>query len=167
MLKCRNFREAVENSPVLSGSYYARRLRVWQAVFGKENVSTLFMEDLAATPDDYVRQLCTLYGLSYQAIPNELQGVLFGAAESPNFYVAAAATKVGDALRSMRLYPIVEAAKKIGLKSLVFGKPKSSSPREKLSPEDRKWLINDFLINDINDLESMLGRDLSSWRSVS
>ena len=166
MLKCSNFREAVESSQVLSGSYYAQRLKTWQATFGEKNVSTLFMEDLATTPDDYVRQLCSLYDLPYQPIPPELQGVLFGAAESPNFYVAAAATKIGDALRSLRLYPIIEAAKKAGLKSMVFGKPKPNTQREKLSPEDREWLINDFLLNDINDLESMLGRDLSQWKSV-
>ncbi len=157
------FREAVENKEVIDGSYYHQVILSWKAVFSSVNI--LFLEDLVSDREAYVRQLCQFLGIAYVPVPDHLTGKSFEAAVAPNYYVAAAADKVGNILRSLRLYPIIEMAKKAGLKGMIFGKPgvETTSQVPTLSAEDRAWLIESHFREDVQELEKMTGRELSDW----
>lgn len=157
------FREAVKNKEVIDGSFYHELLLSWKNLFSSVNI--LLLEDLVRDREAYVRELCEFLGIPYVPVPEHLTGKSFEAAVAPNYYVAATADRVGNVLRSLRLYPIIEFAKKAGLKEMIFGKPdaKAKAKVPTLSSEDRSWLIENHFKEDIQGLEKMLGRDLSDW----
>jgi Sulfotransferase domain len=165
--RCTSFRDTVEKHPeVLAGSRYATCLQRWIETFGDSNVTVLFMEDLKDDSLQFVTQCCHALGLEPPADQSGFPESVNVASIPRNYYVAWMGRRGGDLLRSARLYGIVEAAKKLGLKQLFFGQPQTDHGRQRLSKEDRRWFITQ-LGDEIDRLMVMVNRDLSDWKSVS
>lgn len=158
-----SFRESVERDGILDGSLYGARLAHWESVF--THVTVMFMSDLAADSDAYVSQISSFLGVPHVPVPDRLQGAHFEAASSPNFYVAKVTNIVAQTLRSLRLYSVVNWLRDTPLKGWIFGKPNPDAPKEKIAPEDRKWLLETYLNADIDVLEARLGRTFDKWRT--
>ena len=82
------------------------------------------------------------------------------AADPRNYHVAKFGRVAGDLLRSFRLYPIVQAAKKVGLKRVVFGKPQTV--RQIITAEERAWFLEQIKL-DVVALQNHVDRDLDAW----
>lgn len=159
--KATDFRQAVQNHPeMLASSRYAECLERWREVMGPENVSVLFMEDLAAEPLNFAADCCHALYIAPPESAAQLPSKVNVASQPRNYYVALAGRLVGDALRSIRLYAVVDMAKRAGLKRLFFGKPQVH--RQSITPEERSWFI-DQIADDIRHLETILNRDFSDW----
>ncbi|MGB4106709.1 MAG: hypothetical protein WBK55_02805 [Alphaproteobacteria bacterium] len=78
----------------------------------------------------------------------------FAAAPFP--LLARAANMSADWLRRHRLYPVINAAKKIGIKRLVLGVEKPESGTAAIPLEDRCWL-EDRLSGQIEALGKIIG----------
>lgn len=158
-----DFRDAISKHPeILDSGLYATHIKRWHAEFGKHNVLVLFNEDLAASPDEYVRRVSEFLDLEYIAPAPRLWAKINEAALPYNSTLALAGIRIADAIRSAGLYWIVNAAKRAGLKSAFFGKPRSMQLPQ-LSDEDRSWLI-EYFDNEMQELEDILGKSLARWR---
>jgi hypothetical protein len=160
------FWDAVREFPeLLESGHYAHHLERWRNAVGPENVHVLFLEDLAADPDAYMRDLCRALNLEPRPIPASLAGKVNETATPRSHSLARLGWKASMALRSVGFHQIVEAAKRMGLKKVFFGSP-GGGPRHKLDPEDRKLLVEHFT-PEVRRLEEQLGRDLEAWRTAS
>jgi len=161
--KTRSFREAVVEEPLLRESIpYARNLRRWVDVFGRERILVMFLETLAEDPDRYARQLCDHLALPFHAVAPALRRPVNAAAMPRNRRLASGANAVANLARSLGLYALVNAAKKAGLKDLFFGRP-DAAELPQLTDDDRQWFLA-TVKTEIEDLEGLLDRDFSEWK---
>jgi len=164
MTRCTSFEEAVEKHPEIIGtSMYATHLKRWFAVFGQENVLVLLQEELKSHQTEYVQRLCEHLGLPFMLPGDELRKRVNMAALPKSPLLAAIGQATADGLRSAGLYSVINLAKGIGLKSLFFGHEGSDVPR--ITPKERAWVVNRLKL-EIEELECMLGIDLSAWKAT-
>lgn len=164
MTACKDFRSAVERHPeIIETSRYATHLERWFDVFGHERILVLFQEDLAERPADYTANLCRHLQIPFQEAGEALEERINAAALPASPGLAAAGQRIADGLRAAGLYPLINMAKSIGLKSVFFGRSEGELPR--LSESERRWLVG-ILLPEIDRLEAMLDKDLSSWREA-
>jgi len=158
------FREAVEELGIIRGSLYAENLERWRNIFGEDQVKVMFVEDLATDPETYVAEIASFLDIALSPVPDRLRGRHYEAATSPNYYLAKATSLTAQFLRSMRLYSAVNYLRDTPLKTLIFGKPNPRVPQEKITPEDRQWLLDRWLLSDLDALEKMLGQSFERWK---
>lgn len=123
---------------ILEASKYKERARLWERYFGS-NIKYLSINDLKKSPKCFAMKLCDHMKIDYIDVPSELYRKSNEATSSRNPSLAFFVNNLADKLRSNRLYFIVNFAKKIGLKSYVFGVP-SSIEGDKPSIHELAWL---------------------------
>ena len=158
---CSEFQDAVVKHPeIIESSLYNESLVRWEQAFGRENVTVLFMEDLKSSPINFAGKCCRALGLAEPTSEEALPQKVNVAADPRNYHVAKFGRVAGDLLRSFRLYPIVQAAKKVGLKRVVFGKPQTV--RQIITAEERAWFLEQIKL-DVVALQNHVDRDLDAW----
>jgi hypothetical protein len=156
-------REAAATFPeLLDSSRYSHHIRQWRSAVGEHNVHVLWMENLRDDPEAYVRSLCRALDIEYRLIPDALRGQVNQASMPKHHALARAGWKTADALRGLGLHPLVEAAKRLGLKKVFFGTPEDGN-LPKMSADDREWL-RDQLRPDDAILEELLQQSLGARR---
>lgn len=162
MTRCTDFREAAVKHPeIIQTSCYGTHLERWMQHFGRQRILVLFQEDLADQPSELIRKLCMHLAIPFREAAGGLRRPINVAAIPRSKSAAAVGQRIADGLRSGGLYGVVNIAKKLGLKSLLFGKPGAPVPR--LTQSERRWLM-DCLHPEIDKLEAILQMDLSRWR---
>lgn len=158
---CTDFQDAVRShAEILESSRYNESLHRWERTFGRENVSVLFMDDLRNDPLRFASDCCNALGITPPYDTSGFPSKVNEAAEAGNYYVAKLTRLGGDLLRSFRLYRVVDAAKRLGLKKLVYGKPQTV--RQSITPEERSWFLDQIKL-DLCALQRRFDRDLSHW----
>lgn len=137
-------REAVAAFPeILEASRYKTGLARWEAIFGREHIHVLWQEDLGQSPDVYARQLCKGLGLDFVPLADGSSSKQNEAAMPASATLAAFGDSAAHFLRSYRLYGVVNAAKRVGLKKLFFGRP-GAKTLPTLGSEDAAWLASEL-----------------------
>jgi len=155
------FHEAVREFPeILDASRYATHLKRWRNLF-PGRVYVLFFEELGSNREEYCRRLCNVLQLEYR------KPVLCGGRSNPGTapfspWLARAGRTMANALRSRRLYFIINAAKAVGLKCLFFGHSERNLPKP--GDEDLAWLVKQ-LESEVRTLQSEFSESVSAWRS--
>ncbi len=158
-----SFAEALKEHPeLIETSLYAKHLGRWFDEFGRDKVLVVFQEDLSVNCEAFAESICSHLGLAFEGIPERLKDPVNIAAMPPSPALASLGQRVADALRWAGLYGLVELAKRLGLKSVFFGGA-GSGELPVIEEGDRMRLMKIFL-PDIEELERMLGRDLSHWK---
>jgi hypothetical protein len=153
MTACNEFRDAVNKHPsILAGSRYAQCLLRWHQSLGKDRVKVMWMEELNRDPSAFADACDQALGLTPRNHEHPLPDRVNEATVPRSLPVAAAGRFVGDAIRSIRAYWIIDAAKSLGLKQVFFGKPQNV--RQSLSAEDRQW-FRDLIADDWNELSAL------------
>lgn len=160
-----NFDDAVVNDPeLLESGRYATHLKEWFRLLGKDQVLATFYEDLKDNPQDYVDKLADFICLPRFDITGEQTRIIHGGDEMthPRHYrLTRAASGMADWLKARQLDGIVASFKRSRLINLVLG----GGPRfEELSQEAADRLYELFR-PEIEELEVLLDRDLSAWKS--
>lgn len=133
-------REATRQFPeILEASRYRTCLKRWHEYFSGEFMHILWQDLLVKSPEEYAQALCKALALPYEPVPASLVGNSNQAAVPPSYFLAGLGSKTSQFMRSKRLYSIVNFAKRIGLKSLFYGKPGARSLPE-LQAGDADWL---------------------------
>lgn len=152
-----SLQEACEQIPqIITSSYYADHLRNWLSCFPRENFHFLFQEDLNTDPLYYARSLCEAMELPYQEAPRRLQARVNGRVGARHRFMALAAQKVAEALRHYRLYSVINFAKALGVKTLVFGNQNTTDQDGVMSADERAWL-DERLVGEVQKLEEIIG----------
>ena len=154
--------EACKQKPqILDSSRYAAHLERWYTFFPKENIHFIFQEDLEENPNLYVQNLCSVLDIPYTDISDALLGKFNAGTTSHVHLLASLAQKGADWLRGHRLYFVINAAKKMGFKHLIFGKDKGNSEELSISDEEREWLMAQ-LEQEVDNLEQLIGQ-IPQW----
>ncbi len=157
------FGDALSRFPELvESSLYATHVERWRRALGERNVHVLFMEQLRDAPAAYAAAVCRALDLPDRELPEGLAARV-NEGSLPRFHrLADLGQKVSDALRSVGLYGVINAARKIGLKPVFFGSPGERRPPPPTEAE-RAQLSRRFA-PEIDRLEVMLGVDLAAWK---
>ena len=151
--------------PILESSRYAFHLRAWREMFGAANVGTFFYDDLETDEQAYVDSIC-----DFLAVPrvdlSEVRRFLVrnSVRHLPrSARVAAWTHRLRIWLWSKRADSVVHALGRWGVWRLLHEGRKELPP---LSPELEARLRRLFQPQ-IEELEHLVGRDLSAWKRPS
>lgn len=157
-----DFAAALDRMPeLLETSRYAEHLPRWLRTFGDEQVRVVLHDDIAREPERVLEEVYAFAGLASVPAPPEARERV-NAASLPRWpRLARAATAGADWLRGRGLYGAVNLAKRLGLRRVYRGR-QGGVPA--LDAETRAALVR-RLEPDIAYVETLLGRELSAWRS--
>jgi hypothetical protein len=144
----------------------ATNLKRWQAAFGKSQVLVLLYEDLSSDPQAYLDTVCDFIGARRIALD-------YSGAGSAKVYSAPMAAANSSAI-GRRTVKAVEWARRHGARPLI-----ALGQRAALWKIMRRRFVEDFpplseesadqiramTLPETEELERIIGRDLSSWKS--
>jgi hypothetical protein len=161
------FDQALSRHPkMLAFSRYADLLRPWYREFGRENVLVVLNDDLAADPRAYIDRISAFIGISRAPLPDRLivrnrHNTIETAPRSVR--LARNARQFRSWLGANQFYRTRALLGRAGVWQLCFeGGERFSALDPALERTLRK-----ILTPDIEDLEELLGRDLSAWKRTS
>jgi hypothetical protein len=148
---------------LFSNSRYAHHLGRWFQVFGRERTLVMIHDDLEAHPQDYLDRVCAFIGvpridLAGSRFAHERINRMTRAPRSPRLAKTARQLRVALEHRRMdrmraRLRPLFDYCAGGGAPFAPMLPATEVALRERLRPE-------------IEALETLIDRDLSSWKSV-
>jgi len=158
------FEQAIVHDPeLLESSRYAAHFKAWQAAFGERQVKPMVYDDLRDHPQRFVEALADFIEIPrFTLTPTQLKRVHTSETMTHprNYYRTRSATLMADWFKARRLDGVVTRVKSSPLiKLFLGGGPKFAE----LSREVSQGLYELFR-PDIEELESMLNRDLSAWK---
>jgi len=143
---------------------YATQLRRWQETFGEQRVLVMFYEDLTSDPQGYLNRVCDFIGAPRMPLEKspvaDVKVMSVWARRRDNLL---SKVVVGSLhwLAQRGAHSIIQRAKRtsIGmrLRTLLV---EDFEPLANSSAEE----IRRFMLPEIEELERMTGRDLSSWK---
>ena len=156
--------EALARDPeMIESSRYASNLRLWQASFPAEQLSVHLFDELSADPQGFIRKLTAFLGIgSFELEPSQLKQVFSTTKMTePRSYTATrVATTVANWCKARRLDRIVAGVRESRLLRLFIGggTPFPQVPEAMLH---KIWMSS---LSQTEELEDILGRDLSHWK---
>jgi hypothetical protein len=159
-----NFEDAVlRDQELIESGRYATHLGAWLEAFGSNHVLTTFFEDLREDPQAYVQTLADFIGIPrFTLAANERLAVYKSETLShPRSYQRThVGIQIADWLKAQRLGRLVTMINSSPLRKLFLGGGVPfSQPTQELSQS-----IYDLFCGEIERLENMVNRDLSTWR---
>jgi hypothetical protein len=160
-----DFDAALERDPeLLASSRYATRLRMWQSCFAPEQLSINFFEDLLADPQAFIDRICAFLGVAPFALNETQRREVFSTAKmtEPRVYAATrAAQSVAAWCRARAFDRVIHHVKKSRAFHLLVG---GGSPLPPI-PCQSLEKVHAQLLQETEELERMVGRDLTSWKT--
>lgn len=156
-------KQAAEQTPqILYSSRYAEHLENWYRYFDQEKIKIVYQENLEKCPNDYVSDVCEALGLP-KIDPNPHIVQKYNVTATSRFHsFANISQRTADLLRSYRLYPVINFAKAIGLKQIIFGAEIFDPQRGSIGRDEYEWLC-ERLQPEILKLERLLGYKIDCW----
>jgi len=160
-----NLEEASRHTlQIIEGSRYSQHIQNWMSVFGEDNIHFVFQEDLENNQENYIEDICTILNVPHIPAPQDMRKKYNATTYSKSGTLAITAQRSADWLRKHRLYPVINTAKSMGLKPLVFGKENPDSKTTDIPPEDLEFL-QAHLHQEIEKLESLIG-PIPQWKKL-
>ncbi len=161
-----SLQEAVEQVPqIIESSHYAEHLTRWFDTFGRENITILYQEELESDQNSFVAKLCTALSIPFVEAPNEVSGKYNITSYSKFGPLALFAQNFADILRKYRLYFVINIAKSMGLKKVIFGEERPEINKNKIPKEDWDWL-NSKIGDEIQKYETLIGKPVTLWHNL-
>jgi hypothetical protein len=155
------FDQAIERHPeMLESSRYATHLARWYDYFDSNAVLVMLHDDLLQDPASYLSRICKFIEIKPLQPDGAIGRPNEGARAARFYYLTRAGQRIADALRARRIYPIVNLAKKMGLREVLVGNG-AEVPRISTDSAAR---IRARLMGEMEKLEIVTGRDLSCWK---
>lgn len=157
--------EAIEQKPqIIESSRYAEHLARWFDVFGRENITILFQEELDQDPESFIRKLCVGLGIEEKEADLKPFERVNQTTQHAHPKLAAMAQNGADWFRNKGVYWPVNLAKSIGLKRVVFGKDAGVNTDTEV-PEEEIRVFHDALKKEKRKLEDLLEEKIKLWDS--
>jgi hypothetical protein len=142
---------------------YGHYVKAWIEDFGRSNVLVTIYDDIGHDPQAYVDRICDFIQIPRFVLPPSQQArvnVSEDMREPTSYALLRISRCMGAVASALRLRVAFKIAKHIGLKRLFFGKGRELPPFDpRLAVELRKHLTPQ-----IEEVEHIIGRDLSSWK---
>jgi hypothetical protein len=159
------FKDALSRDPeLLDTSKYISKLNLWRNAMGSDQVLATIYDDLRDKPQSYIDRLADFIGIPrFQLNPSQ-QKAMHGSERltHPWSYVCTHhATRIAERFKAHRLDRLLALVRDSHLKRLFLS---SGSPFEPIAEELKTDLYGLFR-PDVEQLEVVLSRDLSAWKS--
>ncbi len=158
--------QALDLDPELMASgMYATSLRDWQRTFRKDQILLTIYDDLRKEPQSYIDRLADFICIPRIALSKSQlkRSHSSEAMTEPRSYLATRmATTLADWLKARRLDDVVAAVRNSSLIKLFIG---GGTPFKELS-QDVLHRLTEIFRPEVDELETILGRDLSAWKTV-
>jgi hypothetical protein len=151
------------NEPQLrQANRYALHLRAWRERFGEENVGVFLYDDLRANPQSFADSVLRFLGLPSIEVDTIAAYLMRNEADDDCRIPALAygAWRLRMSLKSLRAERTVERLGRLGVWRLCFGGGGRFAPL----PGDVEHRLREFFVPEVEALEELIGRDLSSWK---
>ena len=157
--------EALERDPeLIASNKYATHLRRWQQCFPKQQLYVNLHEDLSDNPQAFIDHLSDFLGITRFNLHESQLGQVYSSTRmtEPRSYLATrAATATADWCKARKLDKIVANVRDSRLIRLFLG---GGAPLPDI-PTQTMRKIWELSLYEIEELEKMLGRDLSHWKA--
>lgn len=162
-----SFEDALTLDPeLIESSRYATYLKAWIEAFGAERVLPTLYDDLRDSPQQYINAIADFIEIPrFQLSAAEIRSV--HSSESMThprcYFRTRSATRVADWLKARHFGPVVSAVKKTRVsKFFLGGGPSFGTLSQQVSRR-----VQELFLREVEQLEQMLRRDLSAWKSSS
>lgn len=156
--------EALERDPELvASSKYATHLRKWQRLFPKEQLSINLHEDLNSDPQAFIDNINDFLEIPRFTLRESQKGHVYASVRmtDPRSYLATrAATAMANWCKARKLDSVVAGVRKSRLISLFLG---GGAPLPEIPAHTMRKIWEQSLY-EVDELEKILGRDLSHWK---
>lgn len=160
-----NFEEAiVRDSELLESSKYSTNLKAWLQTLGKDRVLATVYDDLRDEPQAYLDRVADFIDLPRFELSASQMGPVFASETMTlprNYYRTRSALMMAEWLKQRQLDTVVAAVKKSPLLKFVLG---GGPPFAELSC-DLSLKLHDHFRPEVEELETLLQRELSAWKS--
>lgn len=161
-----SLQEAVAQVPqIIESSRYADHLSRWFDIFGRNNINIIYQEELESDQRNFVKKLCKGLDINFIEPSEEVQGRYNITTFSKFGSVAFISQKIADILRYYQLYFIINFAKSIGIKKLIFGKERPDAKKDNIPEEDLKWLLLQ-IGDEVEKFENLMGHPVPYWQGL-
>jgi len=158
--------EALERDPELvTSSLYATHLRKWQSNFPSGQLSINFYEDLKRDPQTFVDRINDFLGVPRFTVQTSQLEHVFSSRHmtQPRSYLATrTATAMADWCKARKLDKVVASVRQSNLIELLVG---GGDPFPEI-PVQTLQNVSARLLAETEELESILGCDLSNWKTL-
>jgi hypothetical protein len=159
----RSFADVVaQEEEIVQRGFYSKQIDRYLQFYPRDRLLVLIYEELVADPSGQLERVAGFLGLErgWEA-PEALMQDRVNASEIPRFRAAfALARRLGASFTRSDLDWVVRLAKRKGIQNL-FGRGAAAPP---LAPAHRQ-MLQDLYRDEVTTLESMLGREVPSWRT--
>ncbi|MFX1573969.1 MAG: sulfotransferase domain-containing protein [Promethearchaeota archaeon] len=175
----KNFREALENDKanLVERGFYYKQLKSCYQIFPREHVLILFFDDIKKDPLKYMQQIYSFLGLKNQEfIPNLINKIVLKtgskSAQSKIPFLSKIIFKIGSWLNKfpkLKIFiinsDIMEYIRKLVKfdRKIIFKNEIEDVAKTSIDLATRKYLY-DIYKKDIEKLENLLNKSLSSWK---
>jgi hypothetical protein len=155
---------AMHRDPELIGSSrYATHLRKWQQNFPERQLFISLYEDLSSDPQSFVDRLVDFLEIPRFRLHGSQLGQVYSSidmTEPRNYLATRTATAMANWCKARKLDHVVAGFRNSHLIRLVLG---GGTPFPEVPIETRRK-ISEMFLPETEELESIIGRDLSSWK---
>lgn len=160
-----SFEQAMVHDPeLMNSSKYATHLKAWQSTFGANQILGTFYDDLCAAPQRYLDSVADFIGVRRFTLgAAQIQRVYTaeGMTHPRSYHRTRRATAIADWLKEQGLDAAVALVNNSSLRKLFLG---GGPPFSDLSGDISSRLY-DLFRPEVEELEALLNRDLSAWKS--
>jgi hypothetical protein len=156
--------EALERDPeMVNSSQYATNLRKWQSQFPADRLSINLYEDLSSDPQAFIDGLTGFLEIPRFQLQESQLGQVYSSARMTaprNYSATRAATVMAEWCKARKLDNVVAGVRNSHLIRLFLG---GGAPFPEIPVQTMRkiWAL---LLSEIEELEQIVGRDLSHWK---
>jgi hypothetical protein len=161
-----NLEEALERDPeLLESSRYATNLALWQGLFSRDQICITLFDELSSDPQAFIDRVAGHLGIRGFPLQKWQLEQVYSAAQmtAPRSFLATrAAVSMADWCKARRFDSVVAGVRNSSLMKLFLG---GGAPFPEISSQTLA-LVTKTLTPEIEELEMMLGRDLTGWKAL-
>jgi hypothetical protein len=159
-----SFDEAVANDPELvSSGRYATHLRAWQSAFGEERVLATVYDDLLHDPQGYLEAITDFIAVPPISLALSERSRVHDSEDMTHprsYWLNRFASSLAEWFKAERMDRLVVVARRKIVLRLLLG----SGRKFEALPADALDRLYRLFLPEVEELESILKRDLSAWK---
>lgn len=155
----------VRDPEMLESSRYATKLEAWQSVLGRNQVLAMIYDDLRDKPQSFLDAVVDFIGAPRFKLTESERRCIHASENMTHprsYHRTRSVSTVADWCKARRLDRLVAAVRDSPLRKLFLG---GGPPFEELPEEILRELYQLFR-PEVEELESMLNRDLTPWKTM-
>lgn len=117
-----NIQQALKDNPeITTASLYEYQIKRWVDIFGADNVHIIDFNLIAEDPEAYLKELCGIMGIRFKKTDFKIEKKVNAGRLVRSPLLNGMVSSTANLLRSLKLYSLINFAKKMGLKDMVYG----------------------------------------------